>query len=70
MLYNKPLAAVGLRSYRYGGRYGWIMIGARDDADALREASRSTEGPLNLERLEKWDGKKYAPVKSTKGNES
>ena len=64
-LYNKPLAVEGLSSYRYAGRYGWIMIGARDAAEALCEASRSTDGPLSLERLEKWNGKEYVPVKST-----
>ena len=30
---DKPLADHGLTSYRYRGRYGWIMIGARDDDD-------------------------------------
>ena len=37
-LHDRPLAAKGLVSYRYRGRYGWIMIGAKDNADALREA--------------------------------
>jgi hypothetical protein len=39
-LTNLPLAAKGLKSYRYKGRYGYIMIGAKDDNDAIREAAR------------------------------
>jgi hypothetical protein len=40
-VHDRPCAAEGLTSYRYRGEYGWIMIGAKDDADALHEASRS-----------------------------
>ena len=56
---NKPMAAQGLTSYRYKGRYGFIMIGARDDKDALSEAKRSTRDAVSLENLEVWNGKKY-----------
>jgi hypothetical protein len=56
---NKPMAAQGLISYRYKGRYGFIMIGARDDKDALNEAKRSTRDAVSLENLEVWNGKKY-----------
>ena len=59
---NKPMAAQGLTSYRYKGRYGFIMIGARDDKDALSEAKRSTRDAVSLENLEVWNGKKYEPV--------
>lgn len=59
-LTDKPLAAAGLISYRYRGRYGWVMIGARDDADALREARRSVEGAVTRDRLQRWDGERYA----------
>jgi hypothetical protein len=59
MLTNKPLAAPGLISYRYRGRYGWIMIGARDKTDALREAGRSTDDKIDLVNLEVWDRNKY-----------
>lgn len=61
---DKPLAAPGLTSYRYRGRYGWIMIGASDDADALREAARSTGTLTSRAMLETWDAeaKKYRPV--------
>ena len=59
---DKPLAAPGLTSYRYRGRYGWIMIGAKDNPGALREAARSTDDPIKPERLEIWDGEKYVPV--------
>lgn len=65
-LCDKPLAAPGLISYRYKGRYGWIMIGAHDNADALNEASRSTDDPINIEHLQIWNGQKYinvAPIK-------
>jgi hypothetical protein len=60
-LSDRPLAAKGLRSYRARGRYGWIMIGARDDAEALSEARRSTDDPRGLEV---WDGSRYVPVSS------
>lgn len=60
---DRPLAAPGLKSYRYRGRYGWVMIGARDDADALREAARSIEGAPDPENLQVWNGAQYAPVR-------
>lgn len=58
-IHDKPLAAPPFDSYRYRGRYGFIMIGARDTAEALSEARRSTDGPITLDRLEKWDGTRY-----------
>lgn len=57
---NKPLAAPGLISYRAKGRYGFIMIGAKDDQDAYNEARRSTD---IISSLEVWDGEKYTPVR-------
>lgn len=61
--HDRPCAASGLTSYRYKGRFGWIMIGAKDDTDALREASRSTTPyPVNREHLEIWNGEKYVGV--------
>jgi hypothetical protein len=59
-LHDRPLAAPGLISYRARGRYGWIMIGAKDDADAWREARRSTDIPHDLQV---WNGSQYVPVK-------
>jgi hypothetical protein len=59
---DKPLADHGLTSYRYRGRYGWIMIGARDDMDAMREASRSTDDAVTADKLEIWNGFEYVPV--------
>jgi len=56
--YDRPMAAHGLTSYRLRGRYGWIMIGARDHADAMREAARSTQEP-KPENLQVWDGLQY-----------
>lgn len=61
-LTDMPLADKGLTSYRYEGCYGWIMIGATDDKDALREAARSTDMPIVMDRLQKWNGKKYEKV--------
>ena len=62
-LHDKPCAADGLLSYRYRGPYGWIMIGAKDCADALREAGRSTATvtPWNLQQ---WDerAQRYIPT--------
>lgn len=60
---DQPCAAKGLNSYRYLGRYGWIMIGAKNDDDALKEAARSTDS-VSARRLEYWNGIKYVPVAS------
>jgi len=60
---NLPMAAPGLLSYRYRGAYGWVMIGATDDADALREAQRSTLAPVTAGRLQRWTGTEYQPTK-------
>lgn len=57
--WNRPLAGPGLQSYRYRGRFGWVMIGAKDDADALKQAERSIDGPADPTKLQKWDGKTY-----------
>lgn len=52
---DRPLAAPGLTSYRYAGPSGWVMIGARDEADAMREAERSLERQdVDPDRLERW----------------
>lgn len=59
---NRPLAAYGLISYRYKGTFGWIMIGAKDHADALREAGRSTHAPIVANRLQVWNGAEYVNV--------
>jgi hypothetical protein len=61
---DRPLAAKGLISYRLRGRYGWIMIGARDHADAVREAARSTPNPQR-ENLQIWNGTQYVPAFTT-----
>lgn len=59
--HEKPLAAAGLTSYRAKGLYGWIMIGARDDADALREAKRSYVG-ARYDDLEIYREGRYVPI--------
>lgn len=61
MNHNKPLAAPGLTSYRCRNRYGWTMIGARDDADALNEARRS-DPAAKIEDLQIWNGAEYQDV--------
>jgi hypothetical protein len=60
---NLPMAAAGLQSYRYRTAYGWVMIGATDDADALREAQRSTPAQVSADRLQRWTGTEYQPTK-------
>mgnify|MGYP001556602952 CR=1 FL=1 len=62
---DRPLAAAPLKSYRYKGAYGWIMIGARDDADALIQAARSFSDKrltANEDNLERWNGYFYEPT--------
>ena len=61
---DKPLADHGLISYRYRGRYGWIMIGAKDDTDALNEARRSTDDAVTADKLEIWNGTNYVQVRT------
>ena len=54
--WNRPCAASPLISYRYRGQYGWIMIGAHDDEDAIREAQRSVYPGVAVDgdKLEVW----------------
>lgn len=59
---DKPLAAHPFKSYRYRGRYGWIMIGATDNDDALRQAQRSTDDKVTTDRLQFWDGAEYQDI--------
>lgn len=63
-MHDRPLAAHPYISYRYSGRYGWVMIGAKDHADALREANRSlASGKATIDKLQIWNGSKYIDVK-------
>ena len=57
-----PCAPQGLTSYRYAGYYGWIMIAADCEADALKQAALSTAYPIERNRLQIWDGMKYIPI--------
>lgn len=59
---ERPLATDGFTSYRYKGRYGWIMIGARSVEDALKEASHSTSEEVIIDNLQVWNGEEYMPV--------
>ena len=63
-LWDKPCACKGLTSYRYPSTYGgWIMIGATDHTDALREANRSLREPnADAGKLEVWNGSRYVPA--------
>lgn len=65
--YDRPCASKGLTSYRYKGRYGWIMIGAHNDDDALREAKRSTDN-VGIDNLQVWNEAQssYRAVKTEK----
>lgn len=59
---ERPCAAEGLISYRAKGggwSHGYIMIGAKSDADAMREAFRSSDASHDLEV---WNGSEYIPV--------
>lgn len=58
---DKPLAAAGFINYRCKSLYGWIMVAATDDADALNEARRSSDA-VKAEDLEVWNGVEYVPV--------
>jgi hypothetical protein len=51
---DRPLAAAGLISYRCKSPYGWIMIGAKDHDDAMREARRSNPA-VSRDGLQVWD---------------
>lgn len=59
---DRPLAVKGLKSYRYRGHFGWVMIGAKDKSDALREAARSVYGDVTETNLQEWNGSEYAEV--------
>lgn len=57
---ERPLAAAGLISYRAACPYGWVMIGAHDDADALIQARRSSP-KVEPRDLQVWNGSVYVP---------
>lgn len=71
--WEKPLAAAGLTSYRYPSGRGlissqqtWVMIGAKDHADAINEANRSlSQKAASMDKLQIWDGEKYVSVLTT-----
>lgn len=59
---SRPLAAEGYDSYRYKGAFGWIMIGANSNAEALGQARLSISDPKavpSLENLQRWNGSDY-----------
>ena len=61
-LSDRPMAAAPLTSYRYRGPLGWVMIGAMNNADAIKQAQRSISVPTEPGKLERWDGTQYVGV--------
>lgn len=59
---DRALAVWPLKSFRYASQYGWVMIGARDVTEALREADRSIHGPADPAKLQVWRDYEYVPV--------
>lgn len=57
---ERPLASPGLLSFRLALPFSFVMIGAKDEADAMIQASRSTPHP-RLEDLQRWNGRAYEP---------
>ena len=49
-----PFFGVYPTSYRYRGRFGYYMVVAKNPADALKEAARGADGPIDAGRLEVW----------------
>lgn len=63
-LHERPLASDGLKSYRCKLPHGgWIMIGVKDSADALKEALRSSKDAL-CDQLQAWDGEQYVACRT------
>lgn len=60
---SKPLAAPGFISYRCKQPFGWVMIGARNDEDAMKQAKQSTPN-AKIEDLQVWNGTAYVPCKA------
>ena len=58
--HDRPYASHGLTSYRCKTQYGWVMIGAKDHDDAMKESKRSSNF-CKREDLEVWDGNRYIP---------
>jgi hypothetical protein len=64
---DRPCADHGWTSFRYKGPYGFIMIGAANTEDALREARRGVTDPatiVTVNNLDIWDAEtaRYLPV--------
>jgi len=60
---ERPCAAPGLKSYRCRSRFGWIMIGATDDREALTQARRSCS-TAKARDLQAWNGNRYVELNS------
>lgn len=58
---SRPLAARGLKSYRYRLPFGFVMIGALNDLDALNQAGRSIDHTPQVANLQHWNGLAYIP---------
>jgi hypothetical protein len=60
--WEKACADRGFVSYRYNGPFGYVMIGAKDDDDAYRQAARSIEQLPNRHMLQVWRNDQYVNV--------
>ena len=60
---DKPLANKGLKSYRYKGNHGYIMIGAKDVEEALTQANLSlSSGAATVDKLQVHKNGEYSFV--------
>lgn len=64
-VYESPCAMPGLTSFRYRGAYGWVMIGAKNIEDALKEASRSIGKEADVDNLQVYFYGEYVPFSMT-----
>ncbi|HYQ92528.1 MAG TPA: hypothetical protein VES89_10770 [Candidatus Competibacteraceae bacterium] len=58
---SRPLAARGLKSYRYRLPHGFVMVGALNELDALKQAARSIDHSPQIGNLQHWNGLAYVP---------
>lgn len=53
-----------LQTYRYPVGGWWTVVLAKDIADALRVIDLERIGPVHVNRLQVWNGKRYVQVMS------
>jgi cobalamin biosynthesis Co2+ chelatase CbiK len=62
---ERPSAAPGKTAYRYRYGFGWIMVDAKDQDDALKKVGVATcdeDYVPNLKHLEIWNGTEYEKI--------